>query len=209
MKYYNLIFAVFYLWRLAITILDKQSCFLLYYISHCHIASHYNTYYTKSHYTFHLDTSHDIILHHNLSHYVTGHIASHYRNIMLWFTFMKIAVINSFIQKHLIWYSWLITLDWLPRTLLSSLDDDDNNSFKRNCHQLQLFNVYRSTVIDRPVFILLSDSKYTCSLNRNKNAYDVLEPHTAEGLQYWFVYIWRDAARCKTNFYLILRISNC
>ena len=27
MKYYNLIFAVFYLWRLAITTFDKQSCF--------------------------------------------------------------------------------------------------------------------------------------------------------------------------------------
>ena len=27
MEYYNLIFAVFYLWRLAITTLDKQSCF--------------------------------------------------------------------------------------------------------------------------------------------------------------------------------------
>ena len=29
MEYYNLIFAVFHLWRLAITTLDKQSCFLL------------------------------------------------------------------------------------------------------------------------------------------------------------------------------------
>ena len=27
MEYYNLIFAVFYLWRLAITTIDKQSCF--------------------------------------------------------------------------------------------------------------------------------------------------------------------------------------
>ena len=27
MEYYNLFFAVFYLWRLAITTLDKQSCF--------------------------------------------------------------------------------------------------------------------------------------------------------------------------------------
>ena len=27
MKYYNLIFAVFHMWRLAITTLDKQSCF--------------------------------------------------------------------------------------------------------------------------------------------------------------------------------------
>ena len=29
MEYYNLIFAVFYLWRLAITTLDEQFCFLL------------------------------------------------------------------------------------------------------------------------------------------------------------------------------------
>ena len=29
MKYYNLIFAVFHLWRLAITTLDKQSCFFI------------------------------------------------------------------------------------------------------------------------------------------------------------------------------------
>ena len=29
MEYYNLIFAVFHLWRLAITTLDKQSCFVI------------------------------------------------------------------------------------------------------------------------------------------------------------------------------------
>ena len=29
MKYYNLIFAVFHLWRLAITTLYKQSCFFI------------------------------------------------------------------------------------------------------------------------------------------------------------------------------------
>ena len=29
MKYYNLIFADFHLWRLAITTIDKQSCFLI------------------------------------------------------------------------------------------------------------------------------------------------------------------------------------
>ena len=29
MEYYNLIFAVFYLWRLAITTIDKQSCFFI------------------------------------------------------------------------------------------------------------------------------------------------------------------------------------